>query len=51
MKKILSILKKYIPSIILIIVLLVIQAYCDLELPDYTSNIIISELLYSKTIS
>lgn len=40
MKKILSILKKYIPSIILIIVLLVIQAYCDLELPDYTSNII-----------
>ena len=40
MKKILSILKKYIPAIILIIVLLVLQAYCDLSLPDYTSNII-----------
>ena len=40
MKKILSIMKKYIPAIILIIILLVLQAMCDLALPDYTSNII-----------
>lgn len=40
MKKFLSILKKYIPLILVTIVLLVIQANCDLALPDYTSDIV-----------
>lgn len=40
MKKIFSILKKFWVSILLVIVLLFIQAACDLALPDYTSNII-----------
>ncbi len=40
MKKFLSILKKYIPLMIVTIVLLVIQANCDLALPDYTSDIV-----------
>ena len=33
-------LKKYWYFVILILALLVVQAYCDLSLPDYTSNII-----------
>ena len=40
MKQIFSIIKKYIPAILLIIILLILQAMCDLALPDYTSNII-----------
>jgi len=40
MKKIFSILKKSWKSILLVIILLFIQANCDLALPDYTSNII-----------
>ena len=40
MKQIFSIMKKYIPAIILIIILLILQAMCDLALPDFTSNII-----------
>lgn len=40
MKKFLSILKKYIPLMLVTIVLLVIQANCDLALPDYTSDIV-----------
>ncbi len=40
MKKMLGILKKYTLGIILVIALLVVQAYCDLALPDYTSSII-----------
>lgn len=40
MKQILKILKKYTFWIVLVIILLLIQAYCDLKLPDYTSNII-----------
>ena len=40
MKKIFNILKKSWISIIAVIVLLFIQANCDLALPDYTSNII-----------
>ena len=40
MKKIFSILKKSWISILLVIILLFIQANCDLALPDYTSNII-----------
>lgn len=38
--KIFESLKKYIKSIIIIILLLIIQAICDLSLPTYTSNII-----------
>lgn len=33
-------LKKYWYAVIMILLLLVVQAYCDLALPDYTSNII-----------
>ena len=40
MKEILKILKKYTLGIILIVILLVVQANCDLALPEYTSNII-----------
>lgn len=40
MKKIFSILKQSWISILLVIILLFIQANCDLALPDYTSNII-----------
>ena len=40
MKNITKILKKYILAILLIIVLLFLQAQCDLKLPEYTSNII-----------
>ena len=40
MKQILKILSKFWLSIILVIVLLFIQANCDLALPEYTSNII-----------
>lgn len=40
MFKVIKDLKKFIPSILLIVVLLGIQAYCDLALPSYTSNII-----------
>lgn len=35
-----KILKKYISKIILVVGLLLVQAYCDLALPDYTSKII-----------
>lgn len=40
MKKFLCILKKYIPLTLVTIVLLAIQANCDLALPDYTSDIV-----------
>lgn len=40
MGKILKTLKPYWALVILITVLLVVQAYCDLSLPQYTSNII-----------
>lgn len=40
MKKFLQIFKKYIPLTLITIVLLVIQANCDLALPDYTSDIV-----------
>lgn len=40
MKHIFGNLKKYWYMVIMIIVLLIGQAYCDLSLPDYTSNII-----------
>lgn len=40
MGKLLKYLKKSIGPILLILVLLIIQALCDLALPDYTSNIV-----------
>lgn len=40
MRHIFSNLKKYWVYVVLILVLLVVQAYCDLSLPNYTSNII-----------
>lgn len=40
MKEIFKTLKKYSVSIILVIILLVIQAFCNLALPDYTSKIV-----------
>ena len=40
MKEIFNILKKYIFIIIIMVGLIVLQAMCDLKLPDYTSNIV-----------
>ncbi|MEE1305341.1 MAG: ABC transporter ATP-binding protein [Agathobacter sp.] len=40
MKQIFGNLKKYWYAVLIIILLLLIQAFCDLSLPDYTSNII-----------
>lgn len=40
MKKLLQPIKSLIPQIIFIIVFLLIQAYCDLTLPQYTANIV-----------
>ena len=36
-------LKPYWKSVIIIALLLVLQAYCDLSLPDYTSKLMQSE--------
>src|SRR5574344_1874008 len=38
--KILKILKKYTLEIIFVLIFVCIQAYCDLELPGYTSDIV-----------
>lgn len=40
MKHIFGNLKKYWYCVIVIVILLLVQAFCDLSLPDYTSNII-----------
>lgn len=40
MTKVLKHLKPFTLSIILVIGLLIVQATCDLSLPDYTSNIV-----------
>lgn len=40
MLKLVKYLKKSIPAILVILVLLIIQAICDLTLPEYTSNIV-----------
>lgn len=40
MKSILSFTKSYWKSVLLIVVLLLVQAFCDLSLPSYTSNIV-----------
>ena len=40
MRKLFQFLKPYAPRVILILCVLVVQAYCDLSLPTYTSNIV-----------
>ncbi len=40
MRKIFQFLKPYAPRVLLILCVLVVQAYCDLSLPTYTSNIV-----------
>ena len=40
MRKLFQFLKPYAPRVLLILCVLVVQAYCDLSLPNYTSNII-----------
>ena len=40
MLRILRYLKTHIPTVLLIILLLVVQAYCDLSLPQYTADIV-----------
>lgn len=40
MRKLIGFMKGHVPAILLIIVVLVVQAYCDLALPSYTSNIV-----------
>ncbi len=40
MKEILKVLKKYFIAILMVIVLLIAQAICDLKLPEFTSNIV-----------
>ena len=40
MRKLFQFLKPYAPRVLLILCILVVQAYCDLSLPTYTSNIV-----------
>ena len=40
MKQVFKILRKYTLQIIMVLILLIIQAMCDLSLPDYTSKIV-----------
>ena len=40
MRKLFQFLKPYAPWVLLILCVLVVQAYCDLSLPTYTSNIV-----------
>ena len=40
MRKLFQFLKPYAPRVLLILCVLVVQAYCDLSLPIYTSNIV-----------
>ena len=40
MRKLFQFLKPYAPRVLLILCVLVVQAYCDLSLPPYTSNIV-----------
>ena len=40
MKKLFQFLKPYAPQVLLILCVLIVQAYCDLSLPTYTSNIV-----------
>ena len=40
MRKLFQFLKPYAPRVLLTLCVLVVQAYCDLSLPTYTSNIV-----------
>ena len=40
MRKLFQFLKPYAPRVLLILSVLVVEAYCDLSLPPYTSNIV-----------
>ena len=40
MRKLFQFLKPYAPRVLLILCVLVVQAYCDMSLPTYTSNIV-----------
>ena len=40
MKKLVAPMKNMLPQVILIVIFLIIQAYCDLTLPTYTANIV-----------
>ena len=40
MRKLFQFIKPYAPRVLLILCVLVVQAYCDLSLPTYTSNIV-----------
>ena len=40
MRKLFQFLKPYAPRVLLILCVLVVQAYCALSLPTYTSNIV-----------
>ena len=40
MRKLFQFLKPYAPRVLLILCVLVVQAYCDLSLPTYTSNLV-----------
>ena len=40
MRKLFQFLKPYAPRVLLILCVLIVQAYCDLSLPTYTSNIV-----------
>ena len=40
MLKLIKYLKSSVGAVLMIVLLLVVQAFCDLSLPDYTSNIV-----------
>ena len=52
MRKLFKHLKPYAATIVAIVVILIVQAYCDLSLPSYTSDIVNVgiELLLQETV-
>ena len=40
MKNLINVFKNKIPHVLIIFLLLIVQAYCDLDLPSYTANIV-----------
>ena len=40
MKNLIKVFKNKLPQVIIIFVLLILEAYCDLSLPSYTANIV-----------
>lgn len=47
MSKMFKYLKKYTAGVVVIFVLLIVQAYCDLSLPDYTADILDTGIMQS----